>query len=163
METDPLQQLRDVHLPSDPSWWPPAVGWWVVAIAVAAVLYWLGLRILQAHRARLPLKHARALLESYYVELEAGAMSPAQYAHTTNALIKRLLVRAHARMDYAKLTGDRWLAELDALSQSSQFTQGPGRVLGTERFAATANVDTQGLHRAVRQLLRALKPPGSAS
>ncbi|MBP6325901.1 MAG: DUF4381 domain-containing protein, partial [Dokdonella sp.] len=21
-------QLRDIHLPPDPSWWPPAPGWW---------------------------------------------------------------------------------------------------------------------------------------
>jgi len=31
--------LRDIHLPAEPSWWPPAPGWWVVAgVLLAAVL-----------------------------------------------------------------------------------------------------------------------------
>ncbi|HWU75618.1 MAG TPA: DUF4381 domain-containing protein [Rhodanobacter sp.] len=37
--------LRDIHLPAEPSWWPPAPGWWVlVLIFLGAVLamawYW---------------------------------------------------------------------------------------------------------------------------
>lgn len=36
--------LRDIHLPAAPSWWPPAPGWWVVAglllIAVLAASWW---------------------------------------------------------------------------------------------------------------------------
>ena len=27
---DPLQDLRDVHMPDPISWWPPAFGWWMI-------------------------------------------------------------------------------------------------------------------------------------
>ena len=30
--TDPLAQLRDIHLPEAISWWPLAFGWWVIVI-----------------------------------------------------------------------------------------------------------------------------------
>jgi Domain of unknown function (DUF4381) len=38
--TPPTQgpQLRDIHLPPDPTWWPPAPGWWMLAALVLALL-----------------------------------------------------------------------------------------------------------------------------
>lgn len=38
---DPLSQLRDIHLPDPVSWWPPAPGWWILAIIVLTTLFFL--------------------------------------------------------------------------------------------------------------------------
>ncbi len=38
---DPLAQLRDIHLPDPISWWPPAPGWWVLAVVVLALLFFM--------------------------------------------------------------------------------------------------------------------------
>ena len=44
--TPPAQgpSLRDIHLPAEPSWWPPAPGWWVVGglllVALLAGFWW---------------------------------------------------------------------------------------------------------------------------
>jgi len=32
-------ELRDIHVPPDPSWWPPAPGWWLLAMLVLALLF----------------------------------------------------------------------------------------------------------------------------
>jgi hypothetical protein len=39
--TDPLAQLRDIHLPETISWWPLAIGWWVV-VAICLLCISLG-------------------------------------------------------------------------------------------------------------------------
>jgi hypothetical protein len=38
MEPDPLAGLRDYHLPEAISWWPPAPGWWLLAIALTLLV-----------------------------------------------------------------------------------------------------------------------------
>ena len=42
--------LRDIHLPGDISWWPPAIGWWIVAALI--ILLGLGLYMLKRRRER---------------------------------------------------------------------------------------------------------------
>lgn len=33
-----LSQLRDIHLPEDASWWPLALGWWVIIALILAII-----------------------------------------------------------------------------------------------------------------------------
>jgi len=39
---DLIARMRELHLPDPVGWWPPAPGWWVVAVlvAIALVLGW---------------------------------------------------------------------------------------------------------------------------
>jgi hypothetical protein len=49
---DPLQDLRDVHLPDPISWWPPAFGWWMIMglliIGGSLIIWAWGLRWLNS-------------------------------------------------------------------------------------------------------------------
>ena len=42
---NPLDQLRDIHLPPSVSWWPPAPGWWVLAFLLLAGIGYLLIRV----------------------------------------------------------------------------------------------------------------------
>ena len=152
MQTDPLQQLRDVHSPPDPSWWPPAVGWWLLGICLAAALIWACWRLWQRWRLGAPLRAARQLHANNYIAYHEGRLTMHHYLHETNELLKRLLVRGYHH-DVAPLSGSGWLEALDRISDSHEFSQGPGQVLGNPRFSINPEFDPQSLHTTVKHLL----------
>jgi len=158
MESDPLQQLRDVHLPPDPAWWPPALGWWMVALGAIALVVWLIWKAISAYQKRAPIRAAKHLLGDAHEQYQAGAISAVDYLHRSNELLKRLLVRALGREDLAPLSGSRWLQALDQLSGSTAFSDGPGKALGDARFEAAPQIDVETLHPQLQQVLAQVRP-----
>ena len=65
---NPLDQLRDIHLPEPISWWPPAPGWWILALASCALLVWLVRFIYRRYSA----KHYRRQALAQLQELQTG-------------------------------------------------------------------------------------------
>ncbi|MFM7118713.1 MAG: DUF4381 family protein, partial [Gammaproteobacteria bacterium] len=51
MQSDLLQQLRDIRTPPPPEWWPPAPGWWLVFGLVLLIAGYGVLRVRRARRA----------------------------------------------------------------------------------------------------------------
>lgn len=124
-------QLRDIHLPADPSWWPPAPGWWLLA-AVGVAVFAFGLRrFLRWRRDRRWRLRVQAELgriaASHAAQADAGLL-----VAEVSTLLRRasMLVTPHA----AALRDDAWLQFLDAqlpatTTGESPFTTGPGRAL----------------------------------
>jgi hypothetical protein len=50
--TDPLANLRDIHLPEAISWWPMAPGWWVLLILVSLLTGYLCLKLFNRYKKR---------------------------------------------------------------------------------------------------------------
>ncbi len=67
-QSDPLAQLKPIHLPVEPSWFPPAPGWWLLGtsllVLLATVSYWLFRRYQRAA----PLRQALAELDQLQTE-----------------------------------------------------------------------------------------------
>jgi len=121
---NPELQLRDIHLPPEPSWWPPAPGWWLLALLIALFLYFAGRYLLRSWRRRQRLGALNA---------EFDALLGVADAQARLAGISQLLRRA-ARLHEpasAMLSGDAWLSFLDqAMGDSAgTFSQGAGRAL----------------------------------
>lgn len=158
MESDPLQQLRDVHLPPEPAMWPPAFGWWLLAALGIAAAVWLIRKAIIAYQKRAPIRSAKALLNDMYDAYSVGQLPAIDFLHQANELLKRLLVRAFGRSEYASMSGNNWLAELDRVSASQDFTQGSGQVLGDARFAPEPDIDVEQLNKSLQQLLQTVRP-----
>lgn len=112
--------LRDIHLPVEPSWWPPAPGWWLLA---GLVLVALGALAFVAWRR---IRRRRALLRLFDRRVESAATPSAQVA-----AISELLRRAARERDpaAAALQGEEWLAFLDQGAAAPAFDGPLGKLL----------------------------------
>jgi len=158
MQPDLLQQLRDLQLPANPTWWPPAPGWWLVA-ALLLALGWLGVRIaLRAYRRRRPIRRARQLHTELWTRYQAGELDDRGYVDGCNELLKRLMIHGLG-IDAARRASDQpWLQLLDQALGEPAFTQGPGRMLGERRFTPAPVADPAALAALVSRLLARISP-----
>jgi len=105
---DPMTALRPLHLPPDPSFWPPAPGWWAVGLsclvllAVAVFLY--RNRNTLSRRALQELEAIRADFQ------RSGDGGQAQ--RRVSRLLKRVALSTDRREKVASLSGQAWLAYL---------------------------------------------------
>ena len=156
--SDPLAQLKDIHLPQPVSWWPPAPGWWVVALTVCILTVWGGRRLWQyVHRNR----YRRAALAAL-AQLE-GSYAPGDeqtlpLLREVAALLRRAAIEAYGRSTVAQLSGDEWLAFLDRTGRTDQFGTGPGRALGTMLYQPALHADRNAVCRLAAQWLRRHRP-----
>jgi hypothetical protein len=158
MQPDLLQQLRDIHVPPDPSWWPLAPGWWLLAIA-AMVCCVLALRqLLRYARRRRPIKRARRLYRALHGRLQDGEIPPQTNVHESNELLKRLLIHGLGIRAARPATDLTWLRILDERYGSPAFSDGPGQILGNERFRQTPTIEVEQLHQLLASFLGKVRP-----
>ena len=124
-----LLQLRDIHLPGPPAFWPPAPGWWLVAAVLIALLAWVTTVALRRYRIRRQRRRVLAALASLEHKL-ANERTPDALAQLS-ALLRRLALMRFPRRHVAALTGKAWLRFLDESGGNGRFAEGPGRVLAT--------------------------------
>jgi hypothetical protein len=139
--------LRDIHLPAEPGWWPPAPGWWIVAAIVLAMGVYLCFKVyLYTKRARL----RRAVMGELDRCIDAGGDDPSRLAAGLSQFLRRLTLRATPNA--AAYHGDRWMDYLDQQSGTDQFSRGVGRVLLDAPFDPAATYDAAALVALVRRV-----------
>ena len=127
-EADPLAALRDVILPPDPSFWPPAIGWWLLAVlaVVLVVTVQYGIRYFSERFALTAVMKNVSNLKQLNSKAAVVELS---------ILLKKIAVTKFPRAQVAGLTGSRWLEFLDQSGDTDQFTRGPGRILATAPYS----------------------------
>lgn len=145
MNPDPLAGLRHWHLPEPIAWWPPAPGWWLLAVAgvIGAVLlvHWLWRRYRRAGVGRAARRELAALEQT----LAAGG-DARRYSADLSRLLRRLALVRYPRERVAGLSGRAWLEFLDATGGEGGFTQGAGRLLVEDAYRPeTQPQDTHAL------------------
>ena len=157
---DPLAGLRGYHLPDPVSWWPPAPGWWALAlvllIALGLLARW-GIRRYQRDAARRAALAELAALEAAY----SKDRDSATLARGLSRLLRRLALHHFPRAQVAGLTGEDWLAFLDAQWDRQGFQQGPGRFLLEAPYRPAPELPAEALialSRAWIQQLRKVRP-----
>lgn len=157
---DALQQLRDIHVPEVPSWWPPAPGWWLVAALLLGAVVWVIWRGRRARRRREPIRAARSLYARVYERYRSGEISGREYLNQSNEVIKRALIHGLGEREARRATGRAWLELLDRHVDEPAFSRGAGRMLGDARFRPRLAADADAVHPLIERLLSGLQPEG---
>lgn len=137
--------LRDIHEPTWPGLWPPAPGWWLLALAAAALLAWAGRHGVHWWRER-------RLRERVLRELSAlpAGEDCAALISGVSSLLKRVALRRFPRERVAELTGAAWLSFLDETGGAGGFSKGSGQVLELGPYAPVPDCDPQALRALAR-------------
>ena len=126
---DPSQiPIRDLHLPEAIGWWPLAPGWWIVIGLLAIGALFLLRRALIAHRRSFARRYALIMLKQH-CDAYARHGSAVELGAQLSELIRRTMLAYAPRAEVAGLTGEAWLAWLDADLDRSHFVSGDGRPL----------------------------------
>lgn len=110
--SNPLAQLRDIHLPEPVSWWPLAPGWWLLIVAMFILLVWLGIKWRQRQQFRKAFIRCRqeinAIAEAYQKNPDNRQLI-AQYSQ----LMRRVLMLRLGRDKVASVTGEELISLLE--------------------------------------------------
>jgi cbb3-type cytochrome oxidase subunit 3 len=155
-ESDPLSQLRDIQLPEAVGLWPPAPGWWLLAIfVVVIVIVCVVWRYRQRQRNRYRYQSASELAEAwrYY---QNNQLAKDYLLHLTQ-LLKRTAMTAYPALKVNNLHGQAWLVFLDDTHSGNKqdFTSGVGKSLSDLPYQRTVDqVDLEPLHLLCLHWLR---------
>lgn len=144
MPQDPLADLRDIHLPDPISWWPPAMGWWLLVILLIGVVVSLAIWRWKKHRALAYKREALFEFESVQARY-LSHRDDSRLLSEVSALLKRTSITKYGRERSAGLAGEAWLVFLDETGKTQEFTDGSGRALATQRFVTQPKIDPQEL------------------
>jgi len=127
--TQPQLNLKDIHLPDAVSWWPPAIGYWLVlALLIAFVLIFFAIRYLRSRTLikRQALAEFSRIKSAYQTDLDQKTLASA-----LSKLLRRAAISAYPVSECASLSGKDWLNWLDKQFTNSDvsFSDGPGYLL----------------------------------
>lgn len=146
--TDPLSQLRDIHLPDPISWWPLAPGWWLVALLFVTAVVGLIHLIRSRRRANSYRRVANKALQRNWQQLQSDD-DKLHYLQALLELLRRctLTLPQQARTS-SKLTGNDWLSYLDRCTPPSstnelRFCSPLGKLLLSEPYRQSPEVSDE--------------------
>ena len=147
--------LRDIHLPDPISWWPPAIGWWLLLILIPLSIFsvwWLYKRLTR----RTAIKTAQSLLTDIKSDQDSDDLQKLQQLSTW---LRRVVISIAPRQQSAGLTGMTWLRYLDSSVEGSPFSDGVGQCLIDAQYRKVApdNIDTTALFELCETWLKGQK------
>lgn len=127
---NPLDQLKDIHLPAEVSPWPLSLAWWLILL-VAICLIAAGIYAYRHYQKRTRIKR-QALKELMTLQQNNCDLT------ALHQLLKRVALSCFPRQEVASLQGAAWLQFLD-----QQMTKNK-----TALFSNDANFWLDNLYRA---------------
>ncbi|MED5385749.1 MAG: DUF4381 domain-containing protein [Pseudomonadota bacterium] len=163
-----LAQLADIHLPLAVSYWPPAIGWWVLVLVLLAGMYKLVQRYIRYNNLYKNCQYALAELERCYqnfisVEGPDSDSLKILYINQFNSVLRRVALVHFPQTKVASLGGDDWVDFIRKKGDSSLLSEKVAAAISYGRFQTVCDVDVDVLnnlgHTWIRSLYLGKKKP----
>ena len=150
---DPLEQLRDLHMPEPISFWPPAFGWWIVLLLILICVA-IGLWVKRYRRATAPRRVALATLLDLQATFHETNDTPKLMAGLSQ-LLRRYALVCFGRQNVAGLTGLAWLKFLDEHGKTPLFSgEQVQQALTAVPYGAQGSVDAGEMVNLVKRWIK---------
>jgi len=133
-----LNELRDIAEPAAPGSWPPAIGWWVLAVFGLAAICALTLLFTEHQIARRKNKWRRDALTELRSIRDSGGLNRLV---DLSILMRRVALAVRPRLKVAALTDAEWLSSLDSIGATTDYTDGIGRLLARAPYQRDGGSD----------------------
>lgn len=156
-----LAQLADIHLPEPVSFWPPAPGWWLLALLLLIGIAYLAYRLQQARIRRKIVAFAMAELDKCYQSLASSTETDAnlrqlRYVNEVNSVLRRVALVHYPQANVASLAGQAWVDFIRQKGDSSLLDDDIAKALSHGRFQTRCEVDVEALHALAQAWVKSL-------
>jgi len=149
-----IDGLRDIHLPDAISWWPPAIGWWILlALVIAAFIFTPKLyrRITFSHLKKVANNTFKNIIDKYKKNNNDSI-----FIIETSQFLRQTAMSYCGREDVAQLTGEKWVQALNKITEQSYFNDEIKQTLINAPYQKNSHIDAEKLINAIQNWLSAL-------
>ena len=159
-----LQNLNDIVLPAQVSWWPLASGWYFLFAVLLILFAWFGYRSLTRWSGNRYRRAALAEFQSVEQDLQDTAVRD-DCLRKIPVLIKRTALSAYPRNQVASLTGKDWHQFLNSKLKNQPFTDSVAGTLDRVSYSAgdLTDLDPQSVTALLKATYHCLKHHRTAS
>ena len=149
-----IDGLRDIHLPDAVSWWPPAIGWWILlALVIAAFIF---IPKLFRRVTFIPLKKVANNTFKNIIDKYKSNNDNALFIIETSQFLRQTVMSYYGREDVAQLTGEKWVQALNDLTEQVHFNDEIKLTLIQAPYQKNSHIDAEQVIHAVQSWLSSL-------
>ena len=152
-DSQPLQNLRDIHLPDPVGFWPLAPGWYLLAIILLLLAIGISCLVCRRHRRGRAKRQALLLLHDYERQYAAGT-DAAVISAQISELLRRVALVYYPRTRVAGLNGLLWIGFLNETSDKINFTEISGLILDLPYQNKSSGTDLKPLFSSAKAWIK---------
>ncbi len=146
--------LRDIHLPEAVSWWPPAIGWWIV-LGLIILAVWLLPKLYRYLKFK-PLNKVSTTAYQNIINEYQQHKDNKQLVQSLSKLLRQISMSYQGRESSAHLTGNEWVNKLNTLTKEDYFGPDVRQLLIEAPYQEKITTIPKALVLATKNLIAAL-------
>ena len=157
-----LEQLADIHLPIEISYWPPAPGWWLLSLILIVGTGFMVRRYVRYRSHKKACNYALTQLEHCRVQFDKNSRNQdddlmrIRYVNSFNSVLRRVALVHFPEENVASLSGEAWVDFIREKGDSSSLDEDISSALSFGRFQTKCNVDINDMNNLGRAWISSL-------